>query len=91
MSTPTAMDITVINMSTTAWAPSWWSMLSSSVTPISPAAPGTRSQKLGRNVMSFGGPLLKVSTHSANGVIATAPKNPLSNPPKRAAPATWPA
>ena len=58
ISTPRAIDITVTNVSTTAWAPSWWSTLSSSVTPMSPAAPGTRSQNPGRKVTSLGGPFL---------------------------------
>ncbi len=85
------MDVTVTNESTIACAPSSWLTVSNSVTPMSPAAPGTRSQNPGRKVTSFGGPLLRVSTQSANGVIARAPKNPLSSAPNKAAPATWPA
>lgn len=59
--------------------------------PSSPAAPGTSSQNPGRKVISLGGPVRNVSTHNASGVITTAPKNPLSSPPKIAPPATWPA
>jgi hypothetical protein len=61
-----------------------------SVTPMSPSAPGTSSQYAGRNVTCGGGAPGRRATASAIGVIVSAPKKPLTSAPTTRSPISWP-
>ena len=57
-------------------------------TPMSPRAPGTRSQKAGRKLTRAGGPVRCRAMTTATGVIAAAPTSADSTPSKRTSPST---
>ena len=83
---PTAkIDTTV---ATRSWLPATFASPASSVTPMSPSAPGTRSQKPGRNDAYCGIAEGNRETQYATGVITSAPTNALTNPPNSALPTT---
>ena len=75
MRMPRAIVKTVPIAAVKSSGPSGESVPTISVTPISPAAPGTSNQNAGRNVTIDGGPHDCVLIHSTTGVIANAPKN----------------
>ena len=84
MSTPSAIDITEVSAVAKSSRPSL--VPTASVRPTRPAAPGTSSQKPGRNVSCEGTPWRRLAIHSTTGVIARAPMNPLTVEPI----STWP-
>ena len=76
MSTPSAIDMTEVSAVAKSSRP--LVVPTASVSPTSPAAPGTRSQNAGRKVSCDGAPLRRVATQSTTGVIASAPMKPLT-------------